>query len=64
MKRIPGGKMKKVITIRGPKDIWGTSAEVTYGVFDEIPESMQKYGEVISVEHVMVVGLNDKSHLR
>ena len=55
MKGIPGGKMKKVITIRGPKDIWGTQTVVTYGVFDEIPESMRRSGEVISVEHVMVV---------
>lgn len=55
MKKIQGGKMEKVVTIRGPKDFWGTQTEVTYGIFDEIPESMRRGGEVISIEHVMVV---------
>jgi hypothetical protein len=54
MKKIQGGKMKKVTTIQGPKDIWGTQTVVEYGVFDEIPKSMLA-GKIISVEHVMVV---------
>ncbi len=43
------------ITIRGPKDPWGTQVEVTYSPFDEIPASMTKDGRVIGRQDPIMI---------